>query len=136
MKITKELEQLVIKWQPKLKLQDWDLDIQLKSDKEYKEIEEAVGFGAGYSKGMNTSTEERQHSLIYLNHDSGSDTLETYLVHELIHSITNEYNEFSQTLIELVDSEESKSILRTRYNEIIEKLVWKLTRIILELDKK
>jgi len=134
LKLTKELKELISKWKKILKLEDWDLDIQLECPKKYREIEEAVGFESGYSRGMNTSTEERQHSLIILSNESG-DTLEEYLIHELIHTITNEMVEFNDTLIELVINEETKSVLKTRGLDILEKLVWKLTRIVSELDK-
>jgi hypothetical protein len=134
LKLTKELKELVSKWKKILKLEDWDLDIQLECPKKYREIEVAIGFEAGYSRGMNTSTEERQHSLIILSSESG-DTLEEYLVHELVHTITNEMEEFNNILLELVINEETKSVLKTRKTDILEKLVWKLTRIVSELDK-
>jgi hypothetical protein len=135
MKLTKELKELISKWKKILKLEDWDLDIQLECPKKYKEIEKAVGFEPGVSRGMNTSTEERQHSLIILNAESG-DTLEEYLVHELIHSIVNEIDEFNDNVISHILNKEAASILKTRELEVLEKLVWKYTRIVLELDKK
>jgi len=134
MKLTKELKELIVKWRKILKLEDWDLDIQLECPKKYKEIEKAVGIEPGYSRGLNTSTEERQHSLIILSNEAG-DTLEEYLTHELNHSILNEMAKFASYLIETVENDEVKSILKVRRDEILEKLVWKYTRIVLELDK-
>ena len=75
MKLTKELKELILKWKKILKLDDWDLDIQLECPKKYRQIEKAIGFEPGFSRGMNTSTEERQHSLIILSAES-EDTLE------------------------------------------------------------
>jgi hypothetical protein len=134
LKLTRELKELIIKWKKILKLEDWDFDIQLECPKKYREIEEAVGFEPGLTRGMNTSTEERQHSLIILNAEAG-DTLEDYLVHELNHSMLNEMAEFASCLIEMVENEEVKSVLKVRRDEILEKLVWKITRITLELDR-
>lgn len=130
MQLPKELKELITKWKKILKLEDWNFDIELKCDREYRRIEKAVGFEPGNTKGMNTSTEEQQHSLIVLN--SNTDELEYYLVHELMHTIVNEINEFNITLIELQKNEEVKSFLRVRANDILEKLVWKLTQIMLK----
>ena len=57
-------------------------------------------------------------------------------MHELIHSIANEINEFDDTLIALIKNTEVESVLKTRELEILEKLVWKFTRILLELNKE
>lgn len=135
MKLTKELEELIIKWQKILKLEDWDLEVELKCDKTYQEIEKVLGFKAGVTRGLNTSTEEQQHSLIILNL-KGKKDLESYLVHELNHSILNEMAEFLYYLIEKMDNEEVESFLKERGDAILEKIVWKYTRILLELNKK
>lgn len=136
MKLTNELKNLIPKWKKILKLEDWNLEVVVHNDKEYRKIENLVGFEPGTTKGMNTTTEEQQHSLIFLNSNTGKEGVEWYLVHELNHSLINEIEEFSSILIEMLDNEEIKSILKSRRDDIIEKLVWKYTRIVLDLDKK
>jgi hypothetical protein len=135
MRLTKELKELVSKWKKILKLEDWDLEILLECPKKYKEIEITVGLSSGASRALNISTEERQHSLIVLN-TIEANRYEQYLVHELNHSILNEMIEFVSYLINMTENEEVKSVLENRRDEILEKLVWKYTRITLELDRR
>jgi len=115
-----ELETLLIKWQKKLEMSDWDLTVKIVEFRRKNGYRQSGDFIADPTKKTAT---------ILMTWDPWRGDEEYTLVHELLHVLLYDYDKYNEDLILKNCNEESPE--HEEYMNKLENLTHHLTRIIL-----
>jgi hypothetical protein len=100
----KKLQSICNKWAKRLRLQNWDIDFNVLSQKEYEDVESQLGITPGETEGCILPCSSR--SCAQLNMVADSEDPETVIVHELIHLNQNGMAEVMQSIVEKINDRE------------------------------
>lgn len=115
-----ELDILLKKWQEKLEMKDWSLDLKIVEFRRKNGYKQSGDFIA--DPAQKTAT-------ILMTCDPWRGDEEYILVHELLHVLVYDYDEYSENLILKTCTEESSEY--EEYMNKLENLTHQLTRVIL-----
>lgn len=115
-----ELQELMKKWQIKLKMEDWNLTLEVV--KFYR--------GNGYRQsGDFIANSEKKEATILMTHNPWRSDEEYTLVHEMLHILLYDYDKYSEDLI--LKNFQKSSVEHDAYMEKLEETTHHLTRAIL-----
>lgn len=123
------LSKLLKKWQRLLKLQDWDITVELCEDDDFEELEAGIGYKKGDLSAYNSLTSDRKSSKIYVK--KACPDYELYLVHELSHILLDPLDNANTVIISEIPSEDIRKILVSRSGEALEESVWNTARALI-----
>ena len=128
------LNDLLKKWQKLLKLETWDITVELKEDKDYEEFEVAAGSEREKSVGFNLVCNDRKDSDISIK--KSCINYELYLVHELVHILIDPLDAASVFMLEYIPSADVKAVLGIRRTEALEEINWNITKALINTFAK
>ena len=115
-----ELEELLVKWQEKLEMNDWDLSVKIVEFRRKNGYRQSGDFLADLDK---------REAQILITNDPWRGDEEYTLVHEMLHVLFYDYDKYSEELI--LSKFEKFGDEHDKYMDKLEETVHHLTRIIL-----